>query len=122
MEKTKITPLKKRQVQTHRMQKLVTVLCTAACMTVMLSTTAFAADSITVNSQNFMSSAKTALSAVVTLIGGGIGILGVINLVQAYSEENPASKSSGMKQLAAGVGLIICAQALVPVIFNMVSM
>ncbi len=121
MEKTKIMPLKKRQARTRRMQKLVTVLCTAACMTVILSTTVFAAD-ITVNSQNFMSSAKTALSAVVTLIGGGIGILGVINLVQAYSEENPASKSSGMKQLAAGVGLIICAQTLVPVIFNMVSM
>ncbi|MCD8219593.1 MAG: Maff2 family protein [Ruminococcus sp.] len=108
------------QTRAKRLKRCVLALCTGLCMATMLSMTVFASG-VSVSSSGFMSSAETAFKAVVTLIGGGIGILGVINLVTVYSEENPSAKSSGMKQLAAGVGLVICANLLVPAIFSMVS-
>jgi len=106
--------------RSKRLKKGVTALSTGLCMTVMLSMMAFASG-ISVSSGSFMSTAETAVTAVVTLIGGGVGIFGVINLIEAYSNDNPEARSSGMKQLAAGIGLIICAQLLVPALFDMVT-
>ncbi len=113
-----------KKIMTQRkakwMKKSTVALCTGLCMAAMLAMTAFAAD-ISVNSSGFMADAEAAVKAVLTLIGGGIGILGVINLISGYSEENPASRQSGMKQLAAGIGVIIAAQTLVGTLFGMVS-
>lgn len=106
--------------RSKRLKKGVTALSTGLYMTVMLSMMAFASG-ISVSSGSFMSTAETAVTAVVTLIGGGVGIFGVINLIEAYSNDNPGARFSGMKQLAAGIGLIICAQLLVPALFDMVT-
>ena len=37
----------------------------------------------------------------VVALGAGLGIWGVINLMEAYGNDNPGAKSQGMKQLMA---------------------
>ena len=55
----------------------------------------------------FFSTAVTSLSTVVTAIGAGVGVWGIINLMEGYGGDNPASKSQGVKQLMAGGGVIL---------------
>ena len=47
----------------------------------------------------FFSSSVTGLKTVVTAIGAGIGVWGVINLLEGYSNDNPGAKSQGIKQV-----------------------
>ncbi len=46
----------------------------------------------------FFISAVGTLSTLVTAIGAGLGVWGVINLLEGYGQDNPASKSQGIKQ------------------------
>lgn len=43
-------------------------------------------------------------------------IWGVINLLEGYGQDNPASKSQGMKQLMAGGGVAMIGITLVPLL------
>ena len=47
----------------------------------------------------FFNSAVEVLQTLVVALGAGLGIWGVINLLEGYGQDNPASKSQGMKQL-----------------------
>ena len=47
----------------------------------------------------FFNSAVTVLQTLVTALGAGLGIWGVINLLEGYGNDNPGAKSQGMKQL-----------------------
>ncbi len=47
----------------------------------------------------FFTSAVTTLQTVVCAIGGGVGVWGIINLLEGYGNDNPGAKSQGMKQL-----------------------
>ena len=47
----------------------------------------------------FFNSAVGVLQTLVIALGAGLGIWGVINLLEGYGQDNPASKSQGMKQL-----------------------
>ena len=47
----------------------------------------------------FFSSAVTVLQTLVVAIGAGLGIWGVINLLEGYGNDNPGAKSQGMKHL-----------------------
>ena len=47
----------------------------------------------------FFNSAVGVLQTLVVALGAGLGIRGVINLLEGYGQDNPASKSQGMKQL-----------------------
>lgn len=49
----------------------------------------------------FFTTAVTGLKTVVTAIGGGVGVWGVINLLEGYGNDNPGAKSQGIKQLMA---------------------
>ena len=49
----------------------------------------------------FFTTAVSSLSTVVTAIGAGVGVWGVINLMEGYGNDNPGAKSQGMKQLMA---------------------
>ena len=90
--------------------KKLIVFCFSMAVTACLSTiNAFAADGTT-----FMNDAVDTMSTVVTLIGGGVAVWGVVNLLEGYGNDNPGSKAQGMKQLMAGIGLILLAQGLVP--------
>jgi len=48
---------------------------------------------------DFFNSAVDVLQMLVIAIGAGLAIWGVINLLEGYGQDNPASKSQGMKQL-----------------------
>ena len=52
----------------------------------------------------FFASAITTLQTLVVALGAGLGVWGVVNLLEGYGSDNPGSKSQGMKQLMAGGG------------------
>lgn len=62
----------------------------------------------------FFNSSITTLTTVVTAIGAGVGVWGIVNLLEGYGNDNPGAKSQGIKQLMAGGGIIIVAQAVIP--------
>ena len=66
------------------------------------------------NIMAFFTSAITGLKTVVTAIGAGVGVWGVINLLEGYGNDNPGAKSQGIKQLMSGGGIIIIAQTVIP--------
>ena len=41
----------------------------------------------------FFSTAVTSLSTVVTAIGAGVGVWGIINLMEGYGSDNPAANA-----------------------------
>ena len=84
------------------------------------ATQAFAATG-EVDTSPFISTACTVLKSVICLIGAGVGVWGVVNLLEGYGNDNPGAKSQGMKQLMAGLGLILLAIVLVPVLQNMMT-
>ena len=49
----------------------------------------------------FFNSAITVLQTLVIAIGAGLGIWGVINLLEGYGTDNPGAKSQGIKQFMA---------------------
>ena len=50
-----------------------------------------------------------------------VSVWGVVNLLEGYGNDNPGAKSQGMKQLMAGLGLILLAIVLVPVLEGMMT-
>ena len=64
----------------------------------------------------FFTTAITGLKVVVTAIGGGVGVWGVINLLEGYGNDNPGAKSQGMKQLMAGGGVCLIGTTLIPLL------
>ena len=89
-------------------------------MAAMCTTQAFAATG-EVDTSSFISTACTVLKSVICLIGAGVGVWGVVNLLEGYGNDNPGAKSQGMKQLMAGLGLILLAIVLVPVLEGMMT-
>ena len=55
----------------------------------------------------FFASAITTLQTLVIALGAGLGVWGVVNLLEGYGSDNPGAKSQGMKQLMAGGGIIV---------------
>ena len=47
----------------------------------------------------FFSSAITTLKTLVVEIGAGLGVWGVVNLLEGYGNDNPGAKSQGIKHL-----------------------
>ena len=69
----------------------------------------------------FFAAAIGLLQTLVTALGAGLGIWGVINLLEGYGQDNPASKSQGMKQLMAGGGVALIGTTLVPLLANLLG-
>ena len=59
----------------------------------------------------FFTSAIGVLQTLVVALGAGLGICGVINLLEGYGQDNPAAKSQGMKQLMGGGGVALIGRA-----------
>ncbi len=64
----------------------------------------------------FFNSAVGVLQTLVVGLGAGLGIWGVINLLEGYGADNPGSRSQGMKQLVAGGGMALIGLTLVPML------
>ena len=114
-------PKRKWLSKLTRGAKKATMFCTIAG--VIATTGAMQAFAATgeVDTSSFISTACTVLKSVICLIGAGVGVWGVVNLLEGYGNDNPGAKSQGMKQLMAGLGLILLAIVLVPVLQNMMT-
>ena len=64
----------------------------------------------------FFASAITTLQTLVIALGAGLGVWGVVNLLEGYGSDNPGAKSQGMKQLMAGGGVALIGIVLVPLL------
>ena len=67
----------------------------------------------------FFASAGGPLKVLVMAIGCGLGAWGIVNLLEGYGADNPASKSQGMKQLMAGGGIVLLGMNLIPLLANL---
>lgn len=105
---------------TARIKKMIAAAVTALCMGVMLSMTVFA-DGASVDTGTFLDTVETVLKAVCILIGAGLGVWGVVNLIEGYGNDNPGAKSQGMKQLMAGLALILLGIVMIPVLVGMMN-
>lgn len=65
---------------------------------------------------SFFTTAVSTMSTLVVALGGGVGVWGVVNLMEGYGADNPASKSQGMKQLMAGGGIALVGATLIPLL------
>ena len=54
------------------------------------------------------------LLILVVALGAGLGVWGVVNLLEGYGSDNPGAKSQGIKQLMAGGGIILLGTTLIP--------
>ena len=64
----------------------------------------------------FFASAINTLQTLVIALGAGLGVWGVVNLLEGYGSDNPGAKSQGMKQLMAGGGVALIGITLVPLL------
>ena len=64
----------------------------------------------------FFGQAISTLSTLVIALVAGLGVWGVVNLLEGYGQDNPGAKSQGVKQLMAGGGVILIGVNLVPLL------
>lgn len=69
----------------------------------------------------FFNSAVGVLQTLVIALGAGLGIWGVINLLEGYGSDNPGAKSQGIKQLMAGGGIALVGATLIPLLSGLFS-
>ena len=69
----------------------------------------------------FFNQAITVLQTLVIALGAGLGVWGVINLLEGYGNDNPGAKSQGMKQLMAGGGVALIGLTLIPLLSGLLS-
>ncbi|MBQ3503490.1 MAG: Maff2 family protein [Oscillospiraceae bacterium] len=65
---------------------------------------------------DFFNSAINVLQTLVIALGAGLGVWGLVNLMEGYGNDNPGAKSQGMKQLMAGAGVAVIGIVLVPLL------
>ena len=69
----------------------------------------------------FFNSAVGVLQTLVIALGAGLGIWGVINLLEGYGNDNPGAKSQGVKQLVAGGGVALIGVTLIPLLSGLLG-
>ena len=69
----------------------------------------------------FFNSAVDTLQTIVVGLGGALCVWGGINLLEGYGQDNPGSKSQGVKQLVAGGGVALIGVTLVPLLSGMLG-
>ena len=70
---------------------------------------------------SFFTTAVSTMSTLVVALGGGVGVWGVVNLMECYGADNPASKSQGVKQLMAGGGIMLLGLKVVPLLSSLIT-
>ena len=68
---------------------------------------------------SFFGEAINTLSVLVVALGAGLGVWGVVNLLEGYGNDNPGAKSQGIKQLMSGGGIIIIGLQLIPLLSDL---
>ena len=67
----------------------------------------------------FFTSAITTLQTLVVALGAGLGVWGIVNLLEGYGSDNPGAKAQGMKQLMAGGGIVVLGTTLIPLLSSL---
>lgn len=101
-------------------KKITLAVAFALSIMAMSAMTAFAATG-KVSTTDFINKTITVLQSVISLIGAGLAVWGVVNLIEGYGNDNPGAKSQGMKQLMAGLGLVLLGLVVVPVLGTMMK-
>lgn len=70
---------------------------------------------------DFWNAAVGLMKTLVMAYGAYLCVQGGIGLAEGFSQDNPAQKASGGKQLIAGGGVIIVALTLVPMLSGMLG-
>ena len=65
---------------------------------------------------DFFNSAVDVLQTLVIALGAGLGVWGVVNMLEGYGNDNPGAKSQGIKQLMADGGVALICITLVPLL------
>ena len=73
------------------------------------------------DSMAFFNSAVGVLQTLVIALGAGLGIWGIVNLLEGYGNDNPGAKSQGIKQLMAGGGIVLIGLKLIPLLANVLN-
>ncbi len=101
-------------------KKINVAIIAALTIMTMAAMTVFAATG-KVDTTDFINKTVTVLQSVVSLIGAGLGVWGVVNLIEGYGNDNPGAKSQGVKQLMAGLGLVLLGIVVVPILGTMMK-
>ena len=64
----------------------------------------------------FINSAISMLQTLVIALGAGLGVWGLITLLEGYGNDNPGAKSQGIKQFVAGGGVALIGITLIPLL------
>ena len=67
----------------------------------------------------FFTSAISTLQTLVIALGAGLGVWGIINLLEGYGNDNPGAKSQGIKQLMSGAGVALVGMILIPLLSDL---
>lgn len=97
-------------------QKQYAALVTAVAVMFALTMPSYATG--TVDTSALFDKMQTVLQAILSVVGAGIAVFGVVHLIESQSSHDPSQKSAGMKEVGAGLGIIIIANALIPVFID----
>ena len=74
-----------------------------------------------ISGMEFFEEAINTLKVLVVALGAGLGVWGIVNLLEGYGNDNPGAKSQGVKQLMAGAGIALLALNLIPLLTGLFS-
>lgn len=86
--KTKTEPFRLSK-RSRNAKKITLIMTIVACIAAIGCVSCFAA----VNTSQFISKTQTVLTAVISLIGAGLAVWGVVNLIEGYGNDNRATRS-----------------------------
>jgi len=96
-------------------QRKYAVLITAAITLTVLTVQSYAV----VGTDELFTGIETALQAILSIVGAGIAVFGAVHLIESQSSHDPTQRAAGIKELAAGLGVIIVGNIVVPVFIIM---
>lgn len=110
--------LSNKSIRSIIAKKVIFILTAMSCLFILgcMSASAINTNVADVNFSEFITKTETVLKTILILIGAGLALWGVVNLVEGYGNDNPGAKSQGIKQTMGGIGIILIGAILVPVL------
>ncbi len=115
--------LTNKSIRSIRAKKVIFIITALSCLFILgcMSASALNTNVGAINYSNFVSKTETVIKTLLILIGAGLALWGVVNLIEGYGNDNPGAKSQGIKQTMGGIGIIIIGVILVPVLGNLMT-
>lgn len=115
--------LTNKSIRSIRAKKVIFIITAMSCLFILgcMSASALSTNVGAINYSNFISKTETVLKTLLILIGAGLALWGVVNLIEGYGNDNPGAKSQGIKQTMGGIGIILIGVILVPVLGNLMT-